>query len=257
MFFPFFPLVYPVISPIFTPIDDRPPTLYRIMNSMVNYDIPEEDQVRIKNLAESTHARIFNFTYPLSTKVSKHDFEIMILNHFIMRRIGYQTFTAFQIALENKLNEIMPMYNKMFDVLDEWNIYNDGVKQTRISSDEHLRHDTENIINSNTTTSSGNDTHTNDRRYSDTPQNKLSEVQSGEYVSEYEYNQDTNTSQVNGHGDSSSDTVKDGSENINYTETVERSPHDKIDILIRYQKQINSIYTLLFKDLDNLFYGLE
>ena len=36
----------------------------------------------------------------------------------MMRRIGQETFTAFQIQLNAKLNEIMPYYNMMIDSID-------------------------------------------------------------------------------------------------------------------------------------------
>ena len=39
--------------------------------------------------------------------------------------------TAFKIALNVKLNEIMPVYNKMFDFLDGWDLFNDGEKTIR------------------------------------------------------------------------------------------------------------------------------
>ena len=90
-------------------MNPKPPTLYAIMNSIANYDA--EEKTKIRNLAKATHEKIFDFDYPLSNKVDKEEFECQILNHFIMRRIGQETFTAFQLFLENKLNEILPYYN--------------------------------------------------------------------------------------------------------------------------------------------------
>ena len=67
--------------------NDDPPTLYSIMESMVNYERDEEDQVKIKDLAEYSHSKIFNFNYPLSSTVNKSEFEIMFLKHYMFRRI--------------------------------------------------------------------------------------------------------------------------------------------------------------------------
>ena len=115
--------VYPFIMPPAYPDYDMPPTLYRLLNSIVNYDA--EEQTKIKDLAREGREEIFDFEYPLSTHVEKEDFEVMILNHFLMRRIGYDTLNAFKIALNVKLNEVMPIYNKMFDMLDGWDLFNE------------------------------------------------------------------------------------------------------------------------------------
>ena len=125
--------IYPFIIPPAFPDYNLPPTLYRLLNSIVNYD--EEEQTKIKDLAAAGREEIFDFEYPLSSHVEKEDFEVLILNHFLMRRIGYDTLNAFKIALNVKLNEIMPIYNKMFDMLEGWDIFNDGEIMNRTMSD--------------------------------------------------------------------------------------------------------------------------
>ena len=106
--------------PFLPPNNNLPPTIYTILEAIVNPDVdlnaPAPD-VKIKDLAKVGRSTIFNFDYPLSSKVDKEKFECMILNHFLQRRIGFETVTAFRIQLDVKLNEIMPFYNKMFDAL--------------------------------------------------------------------------------------------------------------------------------------------
>lgn len=231
--FPMFPFI------IFPPAPDDynlPPTLYSIMNSIVNYDKEEDDQTKIKDLAAAARSEIFDFNYTLTNKISKEDFECMILNHFIMRRIGYDTMTAFKIALNVKLNSIMPMYNKMFEMLDGWDLFNDGEVVTRTTTD------TGNNSLNNTTTSNN----TSDRRYSDAPQNRLGDVRDGSYVSDYNYDTDNGTVTSNSTGSDSRAT----------NETIERTPSDKITIYKEFMESKTSIYEMIFKDLDVLFYGL-
>ena len=157
---------------------DEPPTIYSLLNSYANFS--REVPIKIKDLASTGRAMFFDFDYPLAEGIVKADFECMILNHFMMRRIGYETVTAFKLALEVKLNEIMPEYNRLFTSIANWNIFGDGERITRTSSDSR----TTNNTNSNTGTSTGSTSTTSDRRYSNTPQNALSDVQSGTYVSE-------------------------------------------------------------------------
>ena len=218
--------IYPFIIPPAFPDYNLPPTLYRLLNSLVNYN--EEEQTKIKDLASEGREYIFDFEYPLSTHVDQEEFEVMILNHFLMRRIGYDTLNAFKIALNVKMNEIMPMYNKLFDALDGWNIFTSGESVTEIGS---------NSLNNIT-----NSSNTSDRRYSDTPQQQLTNVQNGSYITDYNYDTDT--------GNVSSSTS--GSD----TRSITRTPADKIKVYKEFIENKKSIMTMIFEDLDSLFYGL-
>lgn len=227
--------MFPIMFPMMLPTDyDIPPTLYSIMNSIVNYD--REEKVKINELEKYAREKIFDFNYPLSDKVNKEDFEVLILKKFKMYRIGYQTMTAFKNALEVKLNEIMPKYNKMFNMLDGWDLFNDGEKETR------------NVIDSRNTnsTSSSNGTNISDRRYSELPQNRLEDVQDGKYITDYNYDTDTNSMTGN-------NSIND---NGILNETINRSPSDKVRMYKEFQDDVKSIYTMIFNDLDDLFYGL-
>lgn len=207
-------------------MNPKPPTLYAIMNSIANYD--KDEKTKIRNLAKATREKIFDFDYPLSSEVNKEDFECQILNHYIMRRIGFETFTAFQLYLENKLNEILPFYNKMFDSLAEFNLFNDGEVIERVRDDSGT-----------TTLNSSNEL---DTRFSEYPLNRLSDLNDGSYVS----TQTANKGKANNSGTSSNNTI----------ETTKRSPVDKMDLYQKYLSTRNSIMTMIYKDLDILFYGL-
>ena len=226
--------VYPFIIPPAYPDYNLPPTLYRLLNSIVNYD--EDEQTKIKNLAREGREDIFDFDYPLSTNVVKEDFEVMILNHFLMRRIGYDTLNAFKIALNVKLNEIMPMYNKMFDMLEDWNIFSDGERVTRTVTD----------AGSNSLSSSTTSQNTSDRRYSDTPQQQLTNVRDGKYITDYNYDTD------NG----STSSTSSGTDSRSTTETINRTPSDKMRLYKEFIENKKSIMTMIFEDLEPLFYGL-
>lgn len=207
-------------------MNPKPPTLYAIMNSIANYDA--ESKTKIRNLAKATHDKIFDFEYPLSSEINKEDFECQILNHFIMRRIGQETFTAFQLFLENKLNEILPYYNIMFDALSDYNLFNDGEVITRDRTDNG--------------TSSLNSTNVVKTKFAEYPMNQLTDIDDGKYVT----NQTTNNG-TNGSSGTSSNATH---------ETETRSNLDKMDLYQKYLQTKNSIMTMIYKDLDILFYGL-
>ena len=192
----------------------RPPLLYDLMNSIVNFGA--ETPTKISGLSNVARETIFDFEYPLSTNVDKEDFETLILDRFIMRRLGYQTYTAWKIALKVKLNEIMPYYNKLFDALGSWNIFTDGEHGTRgkeISGSSEL-----------------------DSRYSKLPQNEITNVKNGTYMTDYTLGQNESS----------------GSETEEYT----KDNANKIDTYTKYLENKNKIMSLIFEDLDSLFYGL-
>lgn len=247
---------YPMFYPFIPPNCDKPPTLYSVLNSIVNGEKDEEDYTKIKDLAKEGRTTIFNFDYPLSENINKEKFETMILNHFLQRRIGFETVTAFRIQLDVKLNEIMPLYNKMFDSLENWNIFNDGEITTRKGQDINTSENTNNTTNSLTNHSETSNSDTSDRRNSELPQNELSNLRDGSYVTNYSYDTNNSESEDNSTSKGTLQAINEGKDNRNYSETITRSPSDKISILREMQENIKSIYTMIFKDLDCLFFQI-
>ena len=221
-----FPM-YPIYNPFYFNIPDtnffRPPQLFDLLNSMVNFD--RSEQVKISDLPRVASPMVFDFTYPLSTKVNKQDFETMILKKFFNRRIGYETYTSWKMALDVKLNEIMPVYNKLFDALDSWDLFKDGENYTR-------------TINNETGTETNN---TNTVKNSNLPQNEIEDIEDGNYMTNY--TKATN----NGTGSGTSETV----------ETFEKDSANKLEIYNSFLQNRANIMSLIFKDLDSLFYGLS
>ena len=248
MFYPFLP-----------PNCNKPPTIYAILESIVNPDVDLNDpapEVKIKDLAKVGRETIFNFDYPLTENISKEKFETMILNHFLQRRIGFETVTAFRIQLDVKLNEIMPLYNKMFDALENWEIFNDGEVTTRSGTDKRTTQNTNETSNTLENTSITSTEDISDRRNSELPQNQLENLRNGSYVTNYSYDTNTNNGNDNSQSKGTSQATNNGTDNNEYKETITRTPADKIAILKEMQENIKSIYTMIFKDLECLFYQL-
>lgn len=224
----------------------EPPTLYSLMESMVNYN--KQNKTLIKDLSKTARLTIFDFDYPLSEKVNKEDFECMILNHFINRRIGFTVYTPWRIALENKLNEIMPFYNKMFDMLEGWEIFKDGETTERIVEDSRT---TENHTNTETNSNSSSEGY-NEKTTSDTPQNQLDDIRDNKYADDFEHSNNRASGQDSSNSSGTSNTNDSG----NLKEIIKRSPADKMKLYSEYLENKNHIYSLIFSELNCLFYGL-
>lgn len=279
---------YPFIMPFIPQNCDKPPTMYAILNSIVNGDKDEDDYTKIKDLAKYGRTKIFNFEYPLSNNVNKEEFETIILKHYLTRRINFDTVTLFRISLDAKLNEIMPRYNKMFDSFIDWNLFNDGEITNRTGNDNRTQNSTNNSNQTSNNSSTQNSTNesenllenesqttTNsisDRRNSELPQNQLQELRDGNYVTDYNYDTGTNegndTSTSTGRSTATNKTTNtetnttnsnqtnNMTDNNTYNETITKTQNNKLEIYKEMQENIKSIYTLIFNDLDCLFYGL-
>lgn len=198
----------------------RPPLLCDLLNSLVNFTKPENEKIKLSQIPNAAAPLVFDFEYPLSENVDKTKFETMILKKFYTRRIGYETYTLWKMQLDVKLNEIMPVYNKLFDSIANWNLFSDGENYTR-------------TINNETETDN-----TNEVRHSNLPQNQINDINDGSYMTDY--------TKATGNGSGSSDT----------TETYQKDVSNKIDIYNKFLEDRNHIMTLIFKDLDSLFYGI-
>jgi hypothetical protein len=219
----------PIYNPYVLGNRDEPPYLYSLMNSMVNFDKKETEKVKIEDLSTYARNQIFNFDYPLDP-ILKPTFEKMFLDHYLFRRIGFETYTAWHLHLKVKLNDIMSKYNVILKDINNLTI--DGRIVTENKSITENNSSTSNITNSGTT----------DNRYSDTPENSISDIRSGDYVSDYTYNQTTGSSTGNATGNTAreeSKTLIDG---------------DKLDEYLKIQDKLKNIYSRIFKECDSLFY---
>lgn len=242
----YYGLFYPKI-----PVADmRPPTLYSILESLVNYE--KEVPTKINNLAKEGREKIFDFDYPLTSNITKEDFECMILNHFLMRRIGFETVLSFKIQLNVKLNEIMPMFNKLFDLIYDENGFGEITK--RKGFDNRVVDNTSNTTNEMTNVSSTEHQNISDRRGSDTPQNELDNIRQGKYVTEYHYDTDNSSSEDTSTSNGTSQNKTNTKDNNNYEENI--SKINMLEVFSKLNEEIKNVYTMIFKELDCLFYQL-
>lgn len=251
-------------------MNEKPPTVYSLLESIVNFG--KDDKKKIKDLAKYGRITFFDFDYVLSSAITREQFETTILNHYLMRRIGFDTLTAFRIQLNVKINEIMPKYNKMFDMISNWNIFQDGGDITKtgtitdnISGTTNNETNNTNETNTELSNSASNTTGTtSDKRRSETPQNQLSDVRDGKYVTDYNYDTNNTTSSDTSASSGTNTSNSSGTNNTtthenktnNYQETIRKTQENRMELYIKYQNELNNIFSMIFKELDCLFYGL-
>lgn len=238
------------------------------MNSICNFGKDIDDKIKLRDLAKNSREKIFDFDYPLTSNIDKEEFEINILNKFMKRRIGTESFTDFKIELEVKLNEIMPKYNKMFDSFIDWNIFNDGEEilhtlESTENGSENMNSTAKSELNNTSNNTTNNTTENTSRNsYSDTPESQLQDVENGTYLTDYRKIVENNTNNVTSNDISNSTGTNENNSNTNrenknnLKETTTRTQADKMNLYLQMQNNIENIYTLIYKDLSSLFYGL-
>lgn len=252
---------------------DKPPTLFVILNSILMAD--NGSRVPILDVTEYGRSYIFDFTYPISSALDKAVFEKAWIDHFLQRRIGQETFTAFKLDLRARFNEIMPYYNPMFDALgSQFNMFAGDGYTLNVTESESVDRDLSDTLNkteTDTTNSSSSNTisaetsGTVDNRYSDTPQNQLSNVQNGNYLTDYTYNQNSGTSDTTNENEAEETTTRTGRDTRTTADDTDRSltrtevktgSVAKTDALIRFMNETRNLYTAIYHDCDDLFYQL-
>mgnify|MGYP007026709381 CR=1 FL=1 len=224
-----------------------------------------ENPTNLTDLISKAKVHIFDFEYGIKSE-AKVDFEIMFIRHFLNRRIGYETYSIWKNYLITKLYEIIPKYNLMFNAIDNWDIFlaEKEVREQLTNTSSIAHTDTESVSKQSNNGSNQNASVSADKvdqRFSDTPQNKLADIQNGTYLSSYQLTQTDSTastanvsSNSNTIGAKSGATARDkASGNLN--ETITRTNFD-VDRYLKFQNNFDNIISQMFKDLDCLFYQI-
>lgn len=121
--------------------------------------------------------------FPIWDEEYRLTLETKILKHFYLREIAHETVGLWRLRLDTYMNELMPVYNKMYAaVSQEFNPLFD-VDITR----------THDGTSTDSTNSSGNSVN----KYSETPQGSIQNVLDGKYLTTAQANDATSNSNGN------------------------------------------------------------
>ena len=168
------------------------------------------DRDNVNNIIATSLPKLFNFDYPIFDENYREVLETKIVRHYYTREIGYETVGRWKLALEAKLNEIMPYYNKLYrsELLDFNPLYTHNITKSGHRTDDKTTsqntEDHHNITRTNEKheSSSGTNQNTNYMLESDTPQGGLVGLDNETYLSQANKTTDngTNSDTRNGNG---------------------------------------------------------
>ena len=196
---------------------------------------------QVDTIIEAARPHIFDFTYPIFDVNYKPILERKILNHYYTREISYETVGVWKLHLKAKMNEIMPMFNKLYET--ELLTYN-PLWDVDLTEDKWRDVDTETTGTENRTGTvsiaadgqkavqhSGNDSRANTNLYSDTPQGAITNLADGKYLTNATMDNETGS---NTYADNT--TTHDTSAENNTRATMTSSTLDTTDNYLKHIK---------------------
>ena len=226
----------------------------------------------IDSILDKCWNKVFNFEFPIFDENYRQVLCRKILKHYYTREIAHETVGRWKLALNAKLNEIMPYYNQLYkSELLEFNPFYD-VDLTRSREGSGTSNKTSNNTETNSGTSknvsSGSGTsNTNTlNRFSDTPQNSMDTqgiADSVPLTTVTKVNEDNTTT------NESTDTLTrndsktgNGTENINntdkYIETVrgKQGTENYSSLLKKFRETFLNIDMMIIEDCSDCFFTL-
>lgn len=226
----------------------------------------------VDSILDKCWNKVFNFDFPIFDENYRQVLCRKILKHYYTREIAHETVGRWKLALNAKLNEIMPYYNQLYksELLDFNPFYDVDLTRSREGSGTSNKTSNNTETNSGTSknVSSGSGTSNTDtlNRFSDTPQNSMDTqgiADSVPLTTVTKVNEDNTTT------NESTDTITrndnrtgNGTENINstdkYIETVsgKQGTENYSSLLKKFRETFLNIDMMIIEDCSDCFFTL-
>lgn len=226
----------------------------------------------IDSILDKCWNKVFNFNFPIFDENYRQVLCRKILKHYYTREIAHETVGRWKLALNAKLNEIMPYYNQLYksELLEFNPFYDVDLTRSREGSGTSNRTSNNTETNSGTSknVSSGSGTSNTDtlNRFSDTPQNSMDTqgiADSVPLTTVTKVNEDNTTTNESTDTLTRNDTkTGNGTENINntdkYIETVKgkQGTENYSSLLKKFRETFLNIDMMIIDDCSDCFFTL-
>ena len=226
----------------------------------------------VDSILDKCWNKVFNFDFPIFDENYRQVLCRKILKHYYTREIAHETVGRWKLALNAKLNEIMPYYNQLYksELLEFNPFYDVDLTRSREGSGTSNRTSNNRETNSGTSknVSSGSGTSNTDtlNRFSDTPQNSMDTQGIADSVP---LTTVTKVNENNTTTNKSTDTLTrndsktgNGTENINntdkYIETVKgkQGTENYSSLLKKFRETFLNIDMMIIEDCSDCFFTL-
>lgn len=216
--------------------------------------------------------KVFNFDFPIFDENYRQILCRKILKHYYTREIAHETVGRWKLALNAKLNEIMPYYNQLYksELLEFNPFYDVDLTRSREGSGTSNKTSNNTETNSGTSKNVSSESGTNNtdtlNRFSDTPQNSMDTqgiTDSVPLTTVTKVNEDNTTTNESTDTLIRNDTkTGNGTENINntdkYIETVKgkQGTENYSSLLKKFRETFINIDMMIIEDCSDCFFTL-
>lgn len=226
----------------------------------------------VDSILDKCWNKVFNFDFPIFDENYRQILCRKILKHYYTREIAHETVGRWKLALNAKLNEIMPYYNQLYksELLEFNPFYDVDLTRSREGSGTSNRTSNNTETNSGTSKNVSSDSGTSNtdtlNRFSDTPQNSMDTqgiTDSVPLTTVTKVNEDNTTT------NESTDTLTrndsktgNGTENINntdkYIEIVKgkQGTENYSSLLKKFRETFLNIDMMIIEDCSDCFFTL-
>lgn len=209
----------------------------------------------VEDVLNKSWNKIFS-DFPIFDEQYRAELCKKILRHYYTREICCETVGRWKLFLDDKMKNIMPYYNQLYQ--------SELLKiQPLVSVDRSVKHDgfgsesnttTRNGTNSSQTSANGStDTWS---YYSDTPQGGLSDIESNEYLTNATHNKGTDSTSSTLSGSSSDNENRTDERSDSYVDKILATEGNQSEMLLKFRETFLNIDMMVIDELKDLFFTL-
>lgn len=257
------------------------------------------DSIPAREIVEEVWENVFNFNFPV-WEGGKEEVSKAILNHYYMREIAVETVGFWKQSMFTRLNLIMPYYLKLYEQelkmgdifsttdinetkgrtgTDNYTDTNTGEEDIRNNTDtQTLKDDLQTTTNSEDSTLHRDASDKARLRHSSTPQNGLTDVEEGRYLTDADVNDTSSIMDDSSEGSFNGRFVQDYHDSVVGSASGNRSLNGKLihdrdynedivttrsgfqgikpEVLKIYRENLINIVSMIVTEVSDLFYGI-
>lgn len=207
----------------------------------------------VESVLDKAWSKIFS-DFPIFDEEYRAELCKKILRHYYTREICCETVGIWKLFLSDKMNNIMPYYNQLYQSellkIQPLVSVERSVEHKGEGSDSHSSRRSDSN-KSQTTANGSTDTWS---YYSDTPQGGIEGIQNNEYLTNATHNTGTDSTSSTLKGRSSGSETGSGERSESYVNKVSGFEGNQSEMLLKFRETFLNIDMMIIDELKDLFF---
>lgn len=209
----------------------------------------------IENILDKSWIKIFS-DFPIFDEEYRAELCKKILRHYYTREICCETVGRWKLFLSDKMKNIMPYYNQLYqsELLKIEPLVSVNRSVSHEGKGSESKTTSRNGTNSSNTKTGGN---TNTwSYYSDTPQGGIDGLESNEYLTNATHNTGTDSTSSTQSGTSTDSETGSGNRSDSYVDRLLGYEGNQSEMLLKFRETFLNIDLMIIDELKDLFFTL-